>query len=414
MGTIIEDAREGKVAPAVKAAAEREGLDPDPLLQHIAHGSATVMVGTKRAVGIGKGFSAKVNVNIGTSTARSDLAAELAKAAVAERYGADTLTDLSMGGNIREIRAAILRETALPLTTVPIYQAVVDAGGIDCLDGDFILDTFRSQAAEGVSSCVLHMTDKKTLEALGRSQRVLGVVSKGGSMTAAYMLNSGRENPFLEYFDEVMEIARSHEMVISLGNTMRGGSIVDGGDAAAAVERKQNIGIADRCHQHGVQVIIEGCGGHVRIDRIPVCVRLYKDASPYPLFVAGPLATDRAVGHDEIAGSIGASVAVSAGADYLCTITPAEHIGLPTGEEVKEGLIAFKIAAHVGDTVRLGSDDADAALSACRAELDWKGQIEEAIDPDGLSARVPDSGPCSMCGEYCAIKIMREYLSRGD
>jgi phosphomethylpyrimidine synthase len=414
MGTIIEDAREGKVAPAVKAAAEREGLDPDPLLQHIAHGSATVMVGTKRAVGIGKGFSAKVNVNIGTSTARSDLAAELAKAAVAERYGADTLTDLSMGGNIREIRAAILRETALPLTTVPIYQAVVDAGGIDCLDGDFILDTFRSQAAEGVSACVLHMTDKKTLEALGRSQRVLGVVSKGGSMTAAYMLNSGRENPFLEYFDEVMEIARSHEMVISLGNTMRGGSIVDGGDAAAAVERKQNIGIADRCHQHGVQVIIEGCGGHVRIDRIPVCVRLYKDASPYPLFVAGPLATDRAVGHDEIAGSIGASVAVSAGADYLCTITPAEHIGLPTGEEVKEGLIAFKIAAHVGDTVRLGSDDADAALSACRAELDWKGQIEEAIDPERLSARVPDSGPCSMCGDYCAIKIMREYLSRGD
>ncbi len=414
MGTIIEEAQEGKVPPAVKAAAEREGLDPQALLQYIAHGSATVMVGGKRAVGIGRGFSAKVNVNIGISTVRSDLAAEVRKAAVAERYGADTLTDLSMGGNIREIRGAILRGTALPLTTVPIYQAVVDAGGIDYLDADIILDTLRRQAEEGVSSFVLHMTDEKTLEALRRSQRVLGVVSKGGSITAGYMLHTGCKNPFLEHFDEVMEIARKHEIVISLGNTMRGGSIVDGGDAAAAVERRQNIEIADRCHQHGVQVIVEGCGGHVRIDRIPLCVRLYKDASPYPLFVAGPLATDRAVGHDDIAGAVGASVAVSAGADYLCAITPAEHIGLPTEEEVKQGLIAFRIAAHIGDTVRRGSDDADAALSACRAELDWKGQIEQAIDPERLTALVPDSGPCSMCGDYCAIKIMREYLSRGD
>lgn len=412
MATIIEEASRGKIAPAVAAAAEREGLDPGNLLDAIAHGSATVMAGEKRAVGIGRGFSAKVNVNIGTSTARSDLAAEIAKAVVAERYGADTLTDLSMGGNIREIRAAILRETEIPLTTVPIYQAVVDAGGIDCLDADIIIDTFRQHAAEGVSSCVLHMTDKKTLVALHRSQRILGVVSKGGSMTAAYMLHSGRENPFIEYFDEVMEIARRHEIVISLGNTMRGGSIVDGGDAAAAVERSQNIGVADRCHEQGVQVIVEGCGGHVRIDRIPLCVRLYKDASPYPLFVAGPLATDRAVGHDDIAGAIGASVAVSAGADYLCAITPAEHIGLPTKDEVKQGLIAFKIAAHIGDTVRMGSLDADAALSACRAELDWKGQIAHAIDPEQLAARVPDTGPCSMCGDYCAIKIMREYLSR--
>ncbi|MCQ1537497.1 phosphomethylpyrimidine synthase ThiC [Methanocalculus taiwanensis] len=414
MGTIIEDARDGWIPHHLIAAAEREGLDPEALIQNIANGSAIVMAGEKRAVGIGRGFSAKVNVNIGTSTVRSDLATEVAKAAVAERYGADTLTDLSMGGDIREIRAAILSETELPLTTVPIYQAVVDCGGIDCLDADMIIDTLRRQAAEGVSSFVLHMTDKKTLEALRRSQRVLGVVSKGGSMTAGYMLHTGCKNPFLEYFDEVMEIARKHEIVISLGNTMRGGSIVDGGDAAAAVERKQNIDIADCCHEHGVQVIVEGCGGHVRIDRIPLCVRLYKDAAPYPLFVAGPLATDRAVGHDEIAGAIGASVAVSAGADYLCAITPAEHIGLPTEEEVRQGLIAFKIAAHIGDTVRFGSDEADATLSSCRAELDWKGQIEAAIDPDGLSARVPDAGPCSMCGDYCAIKIMREYLSRSD
>ncbi|MBR1368924.1 hypothetical protein RJ53_05140 [Methanocalculus chunghsingensis] len=412
MGTIIEEAREERIAPAVMAAAEREELDPYDLIQNIAQGRTTVMVGKKRAVGIGKGFTTKVNVNIGTSTVRSDLAAELRKAAVAGRYGADTLTDLSMGGGIREIRSAILRETALPLTTVPIYQAVVDAGGIDCLSADDLIDTFRAHAAEGVSSCVLHMTDQKTLSALGRSQRILGVVSKGGSMTAAYMLHTGRENPFLEYFDEVVEIARRHEIVISLGNTMRGGSIVDGGDAAATVERKQNIEIAGRCHEHGVQVIIEGCGGHVRIDRIPFCVQLYKDACPYPLFVAGPLATDRAVGHDQIAGAIGASIAVSAGADYLCAITPAEHIGLPTEEEVVEGLIAFKIAAHIGDTVRIGSDYLDAELSACRAELDWKGQIGKAIDPDGLSTRIPDEGPCSMCGEYCAIKIMRESLSR--
>jgi phosphomethylpyrimidine synthase len=412
MRTIIEEARDGRIVPAVVIAAKREGIEPEILIERVAHGSATVMVRGDVAVGIGKGCAAKVNVNIGTSTVRSDITAEVRKAEIAERYGADTLTDLSMGGNIREIRSAILWNTKLPLTTVPIYQAVIDAGGLGNLDADQIIRTLREQAEEGVSSFVLHMTDHKTLSALSRSQRVLGVVSKGGSMTAAYMLRTKSENPFIEHFDEVIEIVKEHEIIVSLGNTMRGGSIVDGGDPAAALERRQNSEIADRFHREGVQVIIEGCGGHVRIDRIPLCVRLYKDAAPYPLFVAGPLATDRAVGHDHIAGAVGASVAVSAGADYLCAITRAEHIGLPTEDEVREGLIAFRIAAHIGDTIRIGSDAADGKLSACRAELDWKGQIANAIDPERIAAAVPDEGPCSMCGEYCAIKIMRESLSR--
>ena len=412
MGTIIEEARQGRIAPSVRAAAEREGIDPATLLPGIARGSVTVMARGDLGIGIGEGLSAKVNVNIGTSTVKSDIAAEVEKARIAERYGADTLTDLSMGGDIREIRAAVLKATTLPLTTVPVYQAVIDAGGLGELDADGIIDTLRQQAAEGVSSFVLHIPGHKTIAALKESERILGVVSKGGSMTAAYMLRTGRENPFIEHFDEVIDILRRHEIIVSLGNTMRGGSIMDGTDAAARMEREEHIRIADACNQEGVQVIIEGCGGHVRIDRIPTCVRAYKDACPYPLFVAGPLATDRAVGHDQIAGAVGASVAVSAGADYLCAITPAEHIGLPTADEVREGLMAFRIAAHIGDTVRIGSDTADAKLSVCRAGLDWKGQVHHAIDPERIARIVPDEGPCSMCGEYCAIKIMRESLSR--
>ncbi|RQD82181.1 MAG: phosphomethylpyrimidine synthase ThiC [Methanocalculus sp. MSAO_Arc2] len=412
MGTIIEEAIEGRIAPAAAFAAEKEGISTDYLIHDIAHGRVAVMVRDGKGTGIGRGFSAKVNVNLGTSTARSDLDAEVAKAQIAEQYGADTITDLSMGGDIVAIREAVVAHTTVPLTTVPVYQATVDAGGVAELNADIIIDCVKQHAEEGISSLVLHGTDRTILSALKRSQRILGVVSKGGSLTAAYMLRTGNENPFLEHFDEVAEIMKRHEIVVSLGNTMRGGSIVDGGDVAAALERKQNIKIADRFHEAGVQVIIEGCGGHVRINRIPFCVRLYKDASPYPLFVAGPLATDRAVGHDHIAGAIGAAGAVAAGADYLCAITPAEHIGLPSGDEIREGLIAFRIAAHVGDTVRLGLDENDRSFSQCRAALDWKGQVELAIDPEGIRSRVPESGPCSMCGDYCAIRIMQEHLGR--
>jgi phosphomethylpyrimidine synthase len=221
------------------------------------------------------------------------------------------------------------------------------------------------------------------------------------------MMQSGSENPFLEHFDEVLSILKRHDIVLSLGNTMRSGCIHDGMDKAQRGEMILNATLAERAHELGVQTIIEGMGGHVRADRIAATVRRYKKASVAPLFVAGPLPTDIAVGHDHLAGCVGASIAAGAGADYLCYITPAEHLGLPDAGQVKEGLIAFRIAAHIGDSVKFGPDARDRQLAERRADLDWEGQFSHALDGDGARELAPRDGPCTMCGDFCAIRMMR-------
>lgn len=407
MTTQVEQARNGNVTVQMDEVARTEGIDIRTLLSSVAQGSAVIMCRDGKSVGIGKGLKTKVNVNIGTSSLKIDPGEEVRKAIIAEKYGADTLTDLSMGGNISEIRNNIFENTTIPLTTVPIYQSVAETG-LENMTEEDILGNLVRQAEEGISSFVLHCTDRKTLGMLKERERILGVVSKGGSITCAYMTINMCENPFVENFDKILGIMKKHDIVLSLGNTMRSGCIHDARDRAQLEEIRKNVELANRASEEGVQVIIEGTGGHVRADRIAEYVRFHKQCSRYPLFVAGPLPTDVAVGYDHIAGAIGASMASGAGADYLCYITPSEHLGLPGPEQVRDGLLAFRIAAHIGDSVKYGTSDRDRELAVKRAELDWEGQMDYALDSDRARELAPHEGPCTMCGDFCAIKIMKE------
>jgi phosphomethylpyrimidine synthase len=272
-----------------------------------------------------------------------------------------------------------------------------------------ILATFEQQAKEGISSAVIHGVSRSMLALYKRKERILGMVSKGGSITSAFMLMHDCENPFLEQFNRVLATCRKHEIVLSLGNTARSGCIHDRRDPFQMAEIRQNVALAHRALDAGVQVIIEGAGGHIRFNRIPAYIRYYKKQSPFPLFVAGPLPTDIGIGYDHIAGACGGSAAAAAGADYLCYITPAEHLGLPSPEAVKEGLMAFRIAAHIGDTVKYGKDAEDRTIAEHRASLDREGQIRSAMDPARARELSEGDKECTMCGEFCAIKIMREF-----
>jgi len=407
MKTQTERTRNGDITAQCRAVSEKEKISPEIIASRIARGSVVIMSRGRCSVGIGEGLRTKVNVNIGTSSERHDPQEEVRKAKIAERYGADTISDLSMGPDIEGTRKLIFKNTSLPITTVPIYQTASEIG-IKEMTGQDILRTIRAQAKEGVSSFVLHCVTKPIIDSYKKNKRILGVVSKGGSITSAYMMLNRCENPFIEHFEPVLSILKKYDIVLSLGNTMRSGCVHDARDKAQLAEIRENIRLANRAHEAGVQVIIEGVGGHVRIDKIAEHVKYHKRLAKYPLFVAGPLPTDVAMGYDHIAGCAGASIASGAGADYLCYITPAEHLGLPTAEQVREGLIAFRIAAHIGDSVKYGLSPADAAVSSNRADLDWEGQFCNALDPDKARLMAPRSGPCSMCGDFCAIKIMKE------
>jgi phosphomethylpyrimidine synthase len=408
MQTLIEHAKKGTITVQMHKVAQAEGIDPGVLRERIATGSVVIMQRGERVVGIGKGLSTKVNVNLGTSTGKVIVADEIKKARIAEEFGADTVSDLSMGGDINAIRKEIFSHTTLPLTTVPIYQAVVE-NGLKEMTADDIIATLRMQADQGISSCVIHCVSRTMLDLYKKKKRILGVVSKGGSITSAFMLLSQCENPFIERFREVLSICKKYDLVLSLGNTARSGCINDRRDRMQLEEIHENVRLAKEAHDAGVQVIIEGAGGHIRSDRIPRYIKYHKKQSAFPLFVAGPLPTDVAVGYDHIAGCAGGSLASAAGADYLCYITPAEHLGLPNPDAVKEGLIAFRIAAHIGDTVKYGKDAQDKKMAQMRAALDREGQIRCAMDPARARELADGDAECTMCGEFCAIKIMREF-----
>jgi len=408
MRTLVEEAQKGRITPQMHRVAEEENIDPEILRGHVAAGWVVIMQRGKRMVGIGKDLRTKINVNLGTSTGKVCLEDELEKARIAEEFGGDTISDLSMGGDITAIREAILAKTTLPITTVPIYQTVVEHG-LKEMTADDILETLRMQAEQGISSCVVHCVSRTMLDLYRKKKRILGLVSKGGSITSAFMLKNQCKNPYTENFEEVLSICRKHDIVLSLGNTARSGCIHDQRDAMQREEIRANAALAKRAHTAGVQVIIEGCGGHIRSDRIGRYIREYRKASPFPLFVAGPLPTDIGAGYDHIAGAIGGSAASAAGADYLCYITPAEHLGLPGPDAVRDGIIAFRIAAHVGDTVKYKTDAEDKKVARLRASLDREGQIRCAMHPARARELSDGDGECKMCGEFCAIKIMREF-----
>jgi phosphomethylpyrimidine synthase len=368
----------------------------------------------KQPVGIGECLRTKINANIGTSAEVFDIDKETKKAKTAEKYGTDTITDLSMGGPIDEIRRMISEVTNTPLTTVPIYQTVMEAGSFKAITEYDLVQMIRKHVDEGISSIVVHPGfTLEMLDDLRGVKRIMGMVSKGGSFTSAWMLQNNKENPFLSQFNDICRILAERDVVLSLGNTMRSGCVYDLMDGPQDEEIEMNAELAKRANDLGVQVIIEGMGGHVSPNLIPDYVAHYKRKTDHrPLFVAGPLPIDIGVGYDHISGCVGGALAAGAGADYLCYITPSEHLALPNVAQVREGVVAFKIAAHIGDTLKYGPRPEDNKLAEFRRAMDWENQFRIAIDGDRAREIHPqtDTKSCSMCGKYCAVAIMEDYL----
>lgn len=423
--TQIERARRGAPTPQLKRVARAEGVAPDGLIALVAKGAVVIPWNPRHAPaspsGIGRGLRTKVNVNLGTSRDFPSLADELRKVRISLDYGADTLMDLSTGGDLRKIRRAILARTPLPLGTVPIYQAAVKAiarrRSIVDMTEDDLFEAVESQAEEGVDFMTVHAgLTLKAVDRLKKQGRVADVVSRGGAFHLAWMLHNGRENPFYAAFDRLLAIARRHDVTLSLGDGLRPGSILDATDRPQ-IEELLTLGeLVRRARDAGVQVMVEG-PGHVPLDEVETNVKLQKRVCEgAPFYVLGPLVTDIAPGYDHIVGAIGGALAAAAGADFLCYVTPAEHLGLPTMDDVREGLIASRIAAHAADIVKgvSGVRERDLALSRARKRLDWKAQQALALDPRKFDAvrrrRKTRTAACSMCGEFCAMRIVSEFL----
>jgi len=397
----------------IKNIAEIEHQPYELIRKGIETGSIAIMYRGNMGIAIGTGLRTKINVNLGTSSGHCVPEEEIQKAKIAELYGADTITDLSTAGDIPEIRQSIRDVTSLPMTTVPLYQAVAE-NTLDYLTDDLIIENLKEQIKEDISSMVLHCPSRETIKAMKQSSRIMGVVSKGGAMMSSFMLKNNQENPYITHFDEILTILKSKDVVLSLGNTMRTGCIHDNRDSAQVLEINENILLAQQAHEKGVQVIIEGAGGHIRADKIAENIRYYKDKTDFPLFVAGPLPADVGMGYDHITGAIGATFAAGAGADYLCYITRAEHKSLPTPDEVKEGLIAFRIAAHIGDSMKYGLSEKDKHIAEKRAQMNFEEQAAFALDPEEAGRGIPMDTNCSMCGSFCALKMIQTYCRRTD
>ncbi|MHA2287881.1 MAG: phosphomethylpyrimidine synthase ThiC [Promethearchaeota archaeon] len=414
--TVFEDASKGNITGEMLQIAKNERVDVKQVVKNISKGSIAIMKRNKcNPVGIGYPLKTKINVNLGTSSSTVNVDEEFKKVEIAQRYGADTISDLSMGGDIDAIRRNILEISNLPLTTVPIYQAVVEAGSISNVSEDLIFKVIEKQIKDGISSIVVH--SGFTLETLNRmkGKRIMKIVSKGGSLTATVMKSAGMENLFLKNFESLLELVKEHDIVINLGNAMRSGCIHDKVDEFQLTELKANAKLAKIANNFGVQVILESLGGHINANDIIKYVKLCKKlTNDRPLFVSGPLPIDTATGRDHIAAAIGGSFASGFGADYICAITPAEHLSLPSIEDIKEGLIACKIAAHVGDSMKFGLNHLftnDLELSKNRFSKNWKKQFEYCIDPIEPEKRHPITEEiCSMCGAHCALSLSKKIL----
>jgi phosphomethylpyrimidine synthase len=436
MVTQMSYAKRGIATEEMKQVAKDEQVDLDLIVRGVARGVIIIPKNNARrqeikVKGIGKGLSTKVNVNIGTSTLKVDLKEEVEKAKVAVRYGADTIMDLSDAGNLVDIRRTLLDVARIPFGYVPVYQAYANAvskykNPLEMSSDDFI-KAFEDAVKDGVDFVTIHSGITKDLaERVLKVKRHAGIVSKGGTITAAWMLKYDKENPYYEYFDYLCEIAREYDVTFSLGDALRPGSILDSHDELQIAEMVNVSRLVKRAHEYDVQVMVEG-PGHVPLNEIAANVRLAKammDDAPY--YVLGPLVTDVAAGYDHIASAIGAAVAASEGVDLLCYLTPAEHLALPTVEDVREGLIAYRIAAHAGDIVKI-RDRAikwDAEITKARRTLNWSKQISLAIDPERASMIHNREGqlsgnnvPCTMCGSACVYIMLpeqRKYEPEGE
>jgi phosphomethylpyrimidine synthase len=428
--TQLEQARKGIVTKAAEQVALKENTSPDLVRERLAAGSVVIPVNMNHTaldpIGIGKGLRIKVNANIGTSGDRADLHEEIRKLSAALEAKADAVMDLSTGGDIPAIRRAILQASHVPVGTVPIYQAAVetarDVGGIIHLTADNLFETLEQQAKDGVDFMTVHCgVTLDSLERLRIQGRTTDIVSRGGAFLASWMIYHQRENPFYEHFDRLLDVAKKYDITLSLGDGLRPGSLADATDRAQIHELITLGELTQRAWDADVQVMIEG-PGHVPLNQVEANVVIQKQiCKDAPFYVLGPLVTDIASGYDHIACAIGGAVAGMAGADFLCYVTPSEHLRLPTVEDVKEGVIAARIAAHAADVAR-GNTMAlqwDLRMSEARKKLDWGKQIALSIDPLKAKEYRESSQPgsdevCTMCGEFCAIKIVRDYFRSGS
>ena len=419
--SIVTDAQNGKITDEMKEVAASEGLEAEFIRRGIAAGRIVIPVSPYRDLkhcGIGKGLRTKVNASIGTSSDISDVEMEIQKAKVAEEAGADTLMELSTGGDFLDIRKQVIDAVSLSVGCVPLYQAFIEAarkyGTIVDMTADELFKATEDQAKLGTNFMAIHTgINQTTVDRLKAQGRYGGLCSRGGAFMTTWMLQNECENPLFSEFDYLLEIMKEHEVTLSMGTGMRAGAVHDATDRAQIQELIMNAELADKAQKEGVQVIVEG-PGHVPIDEIETNVKLMKSMSnDKPFYMLGPLVTDIAPGYDHIVTAIGASISSAAGADFLCYVTPAEHLALPNLEDVRTGVMTSRIAAHVGDMIKLGHRDQDLAMARARRDLDWEKMYSLAIDPEYArsirNSRAPeDEEACTMCGDFCALKIVNE------
>ena len=425
MATQMTSARRGVATDEMKQVAKDEDVTLDWLVPKIASGSIIIPSNNMRKekihnVGIGKGTKTKVNVNIGTSTLNVNIDEEVEKAKVAVKYHADTIMDLSDGGDVGVVRRRLLEVAPITFGTVPIYEAYnfgveKHKNPLDITEDDF-LKAFENNIKDGVDYTTIHSgITKEIAKRILKVERYAGVVSKGGTITAAWMLKYDKENPYITHYDYMMELAQKYDVTFSLGDALRPGSILDSHDELQVQEMINISRLAKRANEKEVQVMVEG-PGHVPLNEVAANVRLAKSLiGDVPYYVLGPLVTDIASGHDHIASAIGAAVSASEGVDLLCYLTPSEHLALPNSEEVKAGLIAYRIAAHAGDLVKLREKAIkwDMKMTEARRTLDWEKQLALSIDPElaakihGRTGQHPGNNvPCTMCGGACVYLML--------
>lgn len=423
--TQLEQARWGVITREMQQVAASEGLEAEFIRQQVELGLVVIPANINHSNlvprGIGAGLSTKVNANIGTSSDLHEVSVELQKLEAAVGAGADAVMDLSTGGDISGIRKTILSKCCLPVGTVPVYQAVIGAitnrGGLVKMTGDDLFEAVEQHAADGVDFVTVHCgVNRRVLETLQKNPRVAGIVSRGGSFLAAWIKYNQQENPLYEHFDRLLEICKKYDVTLSLGDGLRPGCLADATDPAQVAELMVLGELVQAARKSGVQVMVEG-PGHLPLDHIEANMKLEKQlCHNAPFYVLGPLVTDIGAGHDHITGAIGGAIAAMNGADFLCYVTPSEHLALPDAEDVRSGVIASRIAGHAADIVKgvKGAREKDYHMSKARKQLDWKTQQSLCIDPKRFEQvrkkAVSATEACSMCGELCAMKLASEYI----
>ncbi len=424
--TQLDYAKKGILTEEMKYVSKQENISEDTILKNLKEGKIVIPSNINhknlKPKGIGKDLCTKVNVNLGSSKDKEDFDFELRKLEVAIKYGADAVMDLSTGENLGELRKLIIERSTIPVGTVPIYEAAIKAskkyGFLGKMTKEMLFDTIEEHCEDGVDFITVHCgVTLKSIEKIKKEGRLMNVVSRGGAFLVEWMIFNNKENPLFEYYDDLLEIAKKYDVTLSLGDGLRPGCLSDATDRGQIYELITLGELTNIAWENGVQVMIEG-PGHVPIDEIEMNIKLEKSlCHGAPFYVLGPVVTDIAPGYDHITAAIGGAIAAWHGADFLCYVTPAEHLRLPDINDVKEGLIATKIAAHAGDIGKKikGAIDKDILMSIARRNLDWKKQIDLSIDPEKAkeyreSLLSKDEDVCSMCGEFCAVKKVKEYF----